>query len=94
MEAIKVMLESNYNTLFVIEGFEKKEITEEVLHEYTKEHFKYLNPNRKIEILPNGKDFSVVINESEYRLTWSWVKSYKLRKPTIEKPNNKTKLEL
>lgn len=79
MEAIKVMLESNYNTLFVIEGFSKKEITEEILHSYVKEHFQYLNPNNEIEINPIGKDFIVNAGSSEYRLTWSWVKSYKLK---------------
>lgn len=78
MQAIKVMLESNHNTLFVIEGFKKKEITEEILHKFTKEHFQYLNPNQNVEISPNGKDFTVKIVESEYRLTWPWVTSYKL----------------
>lgn len=72
------MLESNHNTLFVIEGFKKKAITEEVLHKYAKDHFQYLNPYENIQINPNGKDFIVKINNSEYRLTWSWVKSYKL----------------
>lgn len=78
MEAIKVMLESNHNTLFVIEGFERKEITEEILHKYAIEHFQYLNPKSEIKITAIQKDFIINVGSSEYRLTWSWVKSYKL----------------
>ena len=80
MEAIKVMLESNFNTLFVIEGFNEKKITSEILKKYVKKHFEYLNPNEEIIIIEKDKDFIVKIVFSEYRLTWSWVTSYKLIK--------------
>lgn len=75
--AIKVMLESNNNTLFVIEGFDKKEVTEEILHNFTKKHFEHLYA-KDVEIIPKDKDFIVKVSDSEYRLTWSWVMSYKL----------------
>lgn len=79
MIAIKVMLESNLNTLFIIEGFEKKEITDNVLLKYIKEHFQWLNPNNKVIVNLIDNDFVVQINDSEYLLTWPWIKSYKIQ---------------
>lgn len=79
MEAIKVMLESNFNTLFVIEGFEEKSISEDTLHKYVKAHFQYLYGKENVEIIPIEKDFIVKCGDSEFRLTWSWVTSYKLK---------------
>lgn len=71
------MLESNNNTLFVIEGFDKKEITEEILHNFTRKHFEQFFPNG-VDIIPKGKDFIVITKYDEFRLTWSWVTSYNL----------------
>ena len=63
--------------MFVIEGFDKKEVTDDILHKSILEHFKYLNGHSHVKIINLKNDFIVSVSGNQYRLTWSWVKSYK-----------------
>ena len=75
-KAIKVMLMSNSNTLFVIEGFEKKEITEDKLRSCIIEHWESMYGKGAVTVDLIGKDYLVTTEETVSKITWSWITSY------------------
>ena len=75
-KAIRVILSNNNITLFIIEGFLKKEVTLDIIKEKILHHFEYMYGKGAIDIQPIGKDFLITTNESVMKISWSWITSY------------------
>ena len=75
-QAIKVIMEHNNNTLFVIEGFESKEITENKLRGYIIQHWESMYGKGGVTVDLIGKDYLVTTDELSVKITWSWITSY------------------
>ena len=75
-EAIMVMLMGKTNTLFIIEGFEKKEITEQKLRHHILVHWETMYGKGAVKVDLIGKDYLVTTDEGSIKITWSWVTSY------------------
>ena len=75
-QAIEVMYSKNYNTAFIIEGFERKSVEVELIESKILEFFERLYGIDNVEIKQVQNDFLVKTKDEEWKITWSWRTSY------------------
>lgn len=75
-QAIKVMHSSNFKTIFVIEGFEVKHTSIDLIESKVLEFYERLYGLGGVVIKRSGVDFVVSTNGYNFYITWSWVTSF------------------
>lgn len=76
MRQVIEVVYSNNNTVFIIEGFERKSVELELIQEKILEFFERLYGLGSTEIKSLEPDFLVTTKNEVFKLTWSWRTSY------------------